>query len=72
MADIDRVTTAIALHFPSPPKQAGFDWPAHRAFDHGQVYVALSRCQTMDGLNLERPIIAADIHVDPAVVAFSE
>ena len=41
-----------------------------RAFAHGQTYVALSRCKSLDKLYLRRPISMRDIIVDPQVVAF--
>ncbi len=40
------------------------------AFAHGQAYVALSRCTSLDGLYLERPLTRDDIIVDPLVVEF--
>lgn len=43
---------------------------AGSAFTHGQVYVALSRCRTMDGLFLSSPIPRAAIQTDPLVVTF--
>lgn len=43
-----------------------------RAFANGQVYVALSRCQTFDGLFLKRPLLYRDILVDPKVVGFTQ
>lgn len=39
-------------------------------FAHGQTYVALSRCRTIGGLSLSRPIYPNDIIVDPVVVEF--
>lgn len=40
------------------------------AFAHGQVYVALSRCRTFEGMSLVRPILANDIVVNPRVAEF--
>ena len=43
---------------------------AARAFAHGQVYVALSRCRTLAGIVLASPISARNLISDPAVSAF--
>lgn len=40
------------------------------AFAHGQVYVAVSRCRTLDGIILNNPIKNSDIIVDPRVIEF--
>lgn len=40
------------------------------AFAHGQIYVALSRCTTFEGLILRKPIRLRDIHLDQKVVHF--
>jgi ATP-dependent exoDNAse (exonuclease V) alpha subunit len=40
------------------------------AFAHGQTYVALSRCTTLEGLYLKSPINARHIIVDPAIIEF--
>ncbi len=40
------------------------------AFAQGQTYVALSRARSLDGIRLVRPIRAADLRVDPRVIAF--
>jgi hypothetical protein len=43
---------------------------ARAAFAHGQVYVALSRCRTLDGLVLSTPISRNCVISDPAVTGF--
>lgn len=40
------------------------------AFAHGQTYVALSRCRSLDTLYLKRPLNFNDIIVDPAIIRF--
>ena len=40
------------------------------AFEFGQTYVALSRCRTLEGIILKRPLKPQDIMVDSRVVDF--
>lgn len=43
---------------------------ADASFAHGQVYVALSRCKTLDGLVLRSPLRPHSIIVDDSVAAY--
>lgn len=45
---------------------------AGAAFAQGQVYVALSRCKTFDGLVLSSPLSAVGVKIDAAVSRFVE
>ncbi|MBO0937216.1 AAA family ATPase [Fibrella sp. HMF5335] len=59
-----RLAWAITIH-----KSQGLTFEraiidAGRAFAHGQVYVALSRCKTLDGLVLRTPIPASSIKTE--------
>ena len=41
-------------------------------FAHGQAYVALSRCRTLDGIALARPLKPSDVIFDPAITAYRD
>ncbi len=43
---------------------------ASGTFAHGQLYVALSRCRTLEGVHLRRPVVPEDIILDDRVVRF--
>lgn len=42
------------------------------AFEHGQTYVALSRCRSLEGIVLRQPIQPRDILTDERVIEFYE
>ncbi len=45
---------------------------ASAAFTHGQTYVALSRCRTLEGIVLSAPIPASAVIADKRVLEFTE
>ena len=40
------------------------------AFEHGQTYVALSRCRTLEGIVLKKKLRPQDVLVDERIVEF--
>gem|GEM_PF-1284529 len=46
------------------------DFGDKRPWDHGQTYVALSRCRSLDGLVLKTPILESDIIIDERVIDY--
>lgn len=41
-------------------------------FTHGQTYVALSRCRTLEGMVVTKKIYPNDVMVDPRIIEFSK
>ncbi|MEZ6096438.1 MAG: helix-turn-helix domain-containing protein [Pirellulaceae bacterium] len=67
-----RLAWAITIH-----KSQGLTFDraiidAQAAFASGQVYVALSRCKTFEGIVLRSPILSSSVKTDPLVVSFTQ
>lgn len=67
-----RIAWAVTIH-----KSQGLTFDkviidAGAAFAFGQVYVALSRCRTLEGISLETPISASSLYNDSHISRFNE
>ncbi len=67
-----KLAYAITIH-----KSQGQTWDAicidlgnNAAFADGQVYVALSRVKTKEGIHLKRKLLASDVRVNPRIEEF--
>lgn len=66
-----RLAWAITIH-----KSQGLTFEkaiidASQSFTHGQYYVALSRCKSLEGMSLTAPFLARTVITDPQIDSFS-
>ncbi len=66
-----RLAWAITVHKSQGLTFESINLDLQNSFDSGQVYVAMSRCTSFDGLNLLSPIIPEAIKTAPAVLNYS-
>lgn len=86
--DLNKIETKVAGTFKQFPLRLAWAVTIHKAqgktfdkviidlgrgaFEHGQTYVALSRCRTLAGIILRQRLKGSDIMVDERVVAYYE
>ena len=84
----DKITETVVGSFKQFPLRLAWAMTIHKAqglsfdkvfinfgqgtFAHGQTYVALSRCRSLEGLALARPIKASDVLFNRAVLGYRE
>jgi len=61
---------AITIHKSQGQTYQNIICDIDKCFADGQAYVALSRCSSIKGLHLKKPISGASIHVDKKVLSF--
>ena len=87
-ADLDRITEKEVGGFEQYPIKLAWAITIHKSqgltfervivdlgrgtFAHGQAYVALSRCRSLEGLILKRPLKISDIIFDPRVAKYHQ
>lgn len=67
-----RLAWAITIHKAQGLTFENVIIDAQEAFAHGQVYVALSRCRTFEGIILNKPISASAIKIDNSVTSYMQ
>lgn len=48
------------------------DMGDYGAFEHGQLYVALSRCKSLEGISLRKPLTSKDLIYDKHIMEFNK
>ena len=68
-----RLAWAITIHKSQGLtfSRAVIDFPGG-VFAGGQAYVALSRCTSLEGIQLKKPVSRADVFVRPEIIGFAE
>ena len=58
------------MHNHAALRNAAFRFTYSGAFASGQLYVALSRAKSIDGITLAKPIAMKGVKADPVVLEF--
>lgn len=67
-----RLGWALTIHKAQGMTLECVDIDVQEAFAPGQAYVALSRCKSIEGLYLQKPISISNVKIDPIIKKFDE